>query len=92
MKSVHDRDLGRKSEGSPSTRRVWIEMYFVGKPMIHDQPSPSTRRVWIEISYWYAGEEGGSGHPPRGGCGLKSDDAAGQDGFQAVTLHAEGVD
>ena len=35
-------------------------------------PSPSTRRVWIEIGgvVHHHGQAGG--HPPRGGCGLKS--------------------
>ena len=58
---------------SPSTRRVWIEIVAKAVKGGYIVLSPSTRRVWIEIVsqsavmiYRIAG------HPPHGGCGLKS--------------------
>ena len=55
---------------SPSTRRVWIEIYvieFSFKVFL----SPSTRRVWIEIRFIDIMLTSDGGHPPHGGCGLK---------------------
>ena len=34
--------------------------------------SPSTRRVWIEIAKNQTAIHNSYGHPPHGGCGLKS--------------------
>ncbi len=56
---------------SPSTRRVWIEIPAAPAPA-RRPPSPSTRRVWIEIPLPPLGRDARCGHPPRGGCGLKS--------------------
>ena len=42
------------STGSPSTRRVWIEMKTLPHLLQRNFWSPSTRRVWIEI---FAGAE-----------------------------------
>ena len=44
---------------------------YLGDSRQTDEPSPSTRRVWIEISNQRLIDLPKSGHPPRGGCGLK---------------------
>ena len=52
-------------------RRVWIEIPNIENGLIA-RLSPSMRRVWIEIAQVIIIKEDDNGHPPCGGCGLKS--------------------
>ena len=73
-------------------RRVWIEIKIGILAGSGSARSPSMRRVWIEIQPEIRGKQRWQGHPPCGGCGLKS---VGEDVelfYNKVTLHAEGVD
>ena len=57
-----------KRQGSPSSRRAWIEIlrihYFVS-----GKPSPSSRRAWIEIDLKADVSASAPRRPPRGGRG-----------------------
>ena len=75
---------------SPSSRRAWIEIFFVPR-CAFVVLSPSSRRAWIEISYFF--------HPPNGPLSPSSRRAwieirNGAWGRQilGVALLAEGVD
>ena len=37
------------AQGSPSLRRVWVEMAHAGGTLHPHYQSPSLRRVWVEI-------------------------------------------
>ncbi len=57
---------------SPSVWRVWIEINCIYKHRRIRQWSPSVWRVWIEIFCLRFCFPFCLGHPPCGGCGLKS--------------------
>ena len=42
-------DIYPKGFSSPSSQRVWIEIYFFCLPPATNLASPSSQRVWIEI-------------------------------------------
>ena len=52
-------------------RRVWIEIRTILSRIVK-QASPSMRRVWIEMRTGLSVAVIKTGHPPCGGCGLKS--------------------
>ena len=53
---------------SPSSRRAWIEITWIG-PCIGTPSSPSSRRAWIEIFPGHQTRRLPSRRPPRGGRG-----------------------
>ena len=61
---------GNGEEGSPSMRRVWIEMQNLAL-LVYVRWSPSMRRAWIEIRIVSRIPTRRHSHPPCGGCGLK---------------------
>ena len=81
---------GSPKAGSPSTRRVWIEICRPGtSPDSSCHPPRGGCGLKFKLS---GGRLGCCRHPPRGGCGLKYSTEPKTCAKIVVTLHAEGVD
>ena len=77
---------------SPSSQRVWIEIYFVKNNINIYTPSPSSQRVWIEMDDLVKYVYHVSCRPLHRGCGLKLYRKIRFEIFRGVALFTEGVD
>ena len=76
---------------SPSSRRAWIEIFFIPRSNCRNK-SPSSRRAWIEINQFGIAVNLVERRPPHGGRGLKFLIERLQSHEDKVALLTEGVD